>query len=249
MINIKTKKEIELIRVACSITRDAIKYLEDKIKPGVTTEELNQLAHDYILSKDATPAFKGFGGFPKSICTSINETVAHGIPDNTKLKNGDIISIDLGVCYKGYYGDSAYTFQVGNTDEKIVNLINKTKEALYIGIQKAVAGNRIGDISSVIGDYADKNNISVVRELAGHGIGSNLHEDPNIPNYGKSNTGPLLKENMVIAIEPMFNLGTRNIIIGNDDWNIKTLDGKPSAHFEHTILITKDSYEILTGEW
>ena len=248
MINIKSQREIDLMTKAGELVYKTHQHLKKHIKPGITTDDLNTLAEDFIIKNGASPSFKGYKCFPKSICTSINDQVVHGIPDKSKLKNGDIISIDIGVDYKGYHGDSAWTYAVGNIDAEKQHLLKHTKEALYEGITQVKPGNRIGDISYAIGEYAKKHNLGIIRELVGHGIGNNLHEKPDIPNYGIKNTGPVLKEGMVIAIEPMLNSGDKDIYIGEDDWTIATVDGKPSAHFEHTVLVTKTGYKILTGE-
>ncbi len=246
MISIKTPREIELLRVAGEITGSTHNYLKQFIKPGITTKELDKLAEDYIVKREATPSFKGYDGFPGSICTSINNEVVHGIPSNRKLKNGDIISIDIGACYKGYHGDSAWTYPVGTIDKDKEYLLEHTEKALYAGLDVIKAGIRVGDIGYAVSKYANAHKLGVVKELVGHGVGNHLHEEPDVPNYGKEHTGPLLKAGMVIAVEPMLNLGTAEIFILDDDWTIITGDDKPSAHFEHTVLITDDGYEILT---
>ena len=248
MITIKSDREIELLRIAGNIVYQTHQYLKKYIKPGVTTKELNDLAEKFILEHDAYPSFKGFEGFPGAICTSINHEVVHGIPSNTKLKNGDIIKIDIGACYKGYHGDSAWSYPVGDISEEKKYLLIHTEKALYEGVSKEKAGVHLGDVSNAIYEYASKHRLGVVRELVGHGIGSNLHEDPEVPNYGKKGTGIILKEGMTIAVEPMLNLGTRHVYLLDDDWTIVTGDNKPSAHFEHTIIVTRDGYEILTGD-
>ena len=246
MIKIKTPREIELLKIAGSIVGETHKFLIPYIKPGITTKQLDKLAHDFIISKGATPSFKGYDGYPASICTSVNEEVVHGIPSNRKLQNGDIISIDIGACYKGYHGDSAWTYKVGNVSKEKEDLMKHTELSLFEGLNQIKSGARVGDIGHAIEKYALKHNLGVVKELVGHGVGSNLHEEPDVPNYGKANTAPILKEGMVIAVEPMINLGTSNIYILDDDWTIITADNKPSAHFEHTVVVTKDGYEILT---
>ena len=246
MISIKTSREIELMRVAGQIVGETHKFLIPYIKPGITTKELDELAYNFIISKHATPSFKGYDGYPGSICASINEEVVHGIPGNRKLKEGDIISIDIGACYKGYHGDSAWTYKVGNVSKEKEYLMEHTKASLFEGLNQIRDGARIGDIGNAIENYAKEHKLGVVKELVGHGVGSNLHEMPDVPNYGKKGTGTILKEGMVIAVEPMLNLGTPNIYILDDDWTIITADNKPSAHFEHTVLVTKDGYEILT---
>ena len=246
MISIKTSREIELMRIAGEIVGDTHKYLIPYIKPGITTKELDELAYNFIISKHATPSFKGYDGYPGSICTSVNDEVVHGIPGKRKLKEGDIISIDIGACYKGYHGDSAWTYKVGKVSQEKEYLMEHTEKALFVGLNQIKEGARIGDIGNAIENYAKEHKLGVVKELVGHGVGSNLHEMPDVPNYGKANTGPILKEGMVIAVEPMLNLGTANIYILDDDWTIITADNKPSAHFEHTVLVTKDGFEILT---
>ena len=235
MISIKSDREIEFLRVAGNIVYETHQYLKQYIKPGITTLKLDKLAEDFIRSHGATPSFKGYNGFPGSICTSINHQVVHGIPSNTKLKKGDIISIDIGACYKGYHGDSAWTYPVGEVSVESSNLLKYTQEALFKGLSMVKEGNRIGDVSSAIEEVALKYHLGVVKELVGHGVGSKLHEDPEIPNYG------------VLAIEPMLNLGSSDIVICDDDWTIETVDYSPSAHFEHTVVVTSDGYEILTG--
>ena len=246
MISIKTPREIELLRIAGEITGSTHNYLKPFIKPGVTTKELDNLAYNYIIKRGATPSFKGYDGFPGTICASINEEVVHGIPSNRKLKEGDIISIDIGACYKGYHGDSAWTYPVGKISEEKEYLLKHTEQSLFEGLSVIKDGIRVGDIGHAVSKYAEAHNLAVVQELVGHGVGTDVHEQPDVPNYGNPHTGPILKEGMVIAVEPMLNLGTRKIYILDDDWTIVTADDKPSAHFEHTVLITKDGYEILT---
>lgn len=248
MISIKSKREIELMEIAGSIVYQTHQHIKPLIKEGVSLLEIDREAEAFILSENAKPSFKGYDGFPNATCISVNEEVVHGIPSNRKLKKGDIVSIDIGACYNGYHGDSAWTYAVGDIDEDKKNLLLHTKNALYEGIKQVKPGARIGDISYAIESYANEHNLGVVKELCGHGVGNHLHEDPDVPNYGIKNTGPVLKEGMVIAIEPMLNLGTADIIIEDNDWTITTLDNKPSAHFEHTVLVTKDGYQILTGE-
>lgn len=248
MISIKSDYEISLMQKAGNIVYRTHKHLLPYIKPGTTTKELDKLAYDFITSQDATPSFLNYEGFPASICTSINEEVVHGIPSNRKLKNGDIIGIDIGANYKGYHGDSAWSYQVGSVSREKAYLLEHTEKALFEGLKQVKPGNRIGDISHAIEEYAKAHKLGVVRELVGHGVGNHLHEEPDVPNYGKKGTGPILKEGMVIAIEPMLNLGTHKIYILDDDWTIITRDGSPSAHFEHTVVVTKDGYRILTGD-
>ena len=249
MISIKSEREIELLRIAGEITGSTHNYLKPYIKPGITTKRLNELAEEYIKSRGATPSFKGYDGFPAAICTSVNDEVVHGIPSDRKLKEGDIISIDIGACYKGYHGDSAWTYPVGKIDDKKKYLLEHTEKSLYKGLEAIHDGSHVGDIGYAVSKYASEHNLAVVRELVGHGVGNDVHEDPDVPNYGARGTGPVLREGMVIAVEPMLNLGTRKIYILDDDWTIITADGKPSAHFEHTVLVTKNGYEILTRRW
>lgn len=248
MITIKSEREIALLKQAGNIVYKTHQYLKPFIKEGITTKELDQLAEDFIRKNEATPSFKGYNGFPGSICTSINEEVVHGIPDSRKLKNGDIISIDIGACYKGYHGDSAWTYTVGNVDEEKKYLMKHTEEALYQGLSAIKPGNRIGDIGHKVEMYAHEHKLGVVLELCGHGVGTNLHESPDVPNYGVEGTGPKLKEGMVIAVEPMLNIGSPDIYMLENDWTIVTEDSRPSAHYEHTVVVTKDGYQILTGE-
>ena len=248
MITIKSKREIELLKNAGNIVYQTHQYLKPYIKEGITTKELDKLAEDVIRSKDATPSFKGYEGFPSTLCTSINSEVVHGFPSDRKLKNGDIISIDIGACYKGYHGDSAWTYTVGEVDEKTKQLLEDTEKSLFVGLEQVKPGNRIGDIGYAIEQYARKHNLGVVRELCGHGVGTSVHEDPEVPNYGIPNTGPRLKEGMVIAVEPMLTLGSPKVFLHDNDWTVDTQDGSLSAHFEHTVVVTKDGYQILTGE-
>ena len=248
MITMKSKREIELLKIAGNIVYQTHQYLKPFIKEGITTKELDKLAEDFIRSKDATPSFKGYEGFPSTLCTSINSEVVHGFPSDRKLKNGDIISIDIGACYKGYHGDSAWTYTVGEVDEKTKQLLKDTEEALFVGLKQVKPGNRIGDIGYAIEQYAHKHNLGVVKELCGHGVGTSVHEDPEVPNYGIPSTGPRLKEGMVIAVEPMLTMGSPEIFVHDNNWTIDTQDGSLSAHFEHTVAVTKDGYQILTGE-
>ena len=248
MINIKSDREIELLKIAGNIVYQTHQYLKPFIKEGITTLELDRLAEDFIRSKGATPSCKGYHGFPATLCTSINDEVVHGIPSKRKLKNGDIITLDICACYKGYHGDSAWTYKVGEVSNEVADLMKETEEALYAGLSVIKPGARVGDISHAVEEVANKYHLGVVRELCGHGVGRNLHEEPNVPNFGRPGFGPLLKEGMVFAVEPMLNLGSHEVCMLDDGWTIVTYDGKPSAHFEHTILVTKDGYQILTGE-
>jgi len=244
MIKIKTDKEVELLRKAGEITRNTLLEVEKFVKPGVTTKQLDKIAYDFIKKNGATPSFLHYGGFPASICASVNEVVVHGFPDDRPLKEGDILSVDVGACYKGYHGDSARTYPVGEISSEKQKLIDVTKQSFFEGIKNIKAGNTVGDISSQIQRYVEKHRFGIVREMVGHGVGSNLHEDPNVPNYGYAGLGPKLKANMVIAIEPMVTMGDYHVII--DGWKCVTEDGSPAAHFENTVLITNDGVEILT---
>ena len=247
MIIKKSTREIGLMREAGRIVALAHQEVQKHIKPGISTLELDKIVEKVIRDNGATPSFKGYNGFPGSICASINEVVIHGIPKATTiLKDGDIIAIDIGACYKGYHGDSAWSYYVGTINPNDEKLMNVTKEALYKGLEKAKPGNRLGDISAAIGKYAKSYGYGVVEEFTGHGVGRNLHEDPAIPNYGIPNTGPVLQAGMTLAIEPMINAGTKKVKILSDGWTTITSDRKKSAHFEHTILITDDGCEILT---
>ena len=248
MIYIKTKEEIEKIRDSCRIAYRTVMMLGKYIKPGIKTSELNSIAEDFILKNGARPAFKGYKGYPATICTSINEEVVHGIPSDRKLKEGDIISVDIGTYRNGYYGDVAFTFPVGEVDDEKKRLMDVTRESLYKGIEKAAPGNRLSDISHAIQSYVEANGFSVVRSLVGHGIGRNLHESPEVPNYGAPGMGPELKPGMCLAIEPMVNAGMYEVYTLDDGWTVVTLDGRPSAHFEHTVAITENGPVILTAD-
>ena len=246
MISLKSEREIELLKIAGEIVGKTHNYLKQFIKPGITTKELDKLAEDFIRENGATPSFKNYDGFPASICASVNDEVVHGIPNDRVLREGDIISIDIGACYQGYHGDSAWTYPVGKISKNKENLLKWTEESLFEGLKVIKNGARIGDIGYNIETYAKSHKLGVVKELVGHGVGSHLHEEPDVPNYGKKNTGIVLKSGMVIAVEPMLNLGTADICILDDGWTIVTMDEKPSAHFEHTVLVTDDGYTILT---
>lgn len=248
MVNIKSEREIALMKEAGHYNYLTHEEIKKHIKPGITTEELDKIAYNFIKKLGCEPSFLNYEGFPKSICASINDEVVHGIPDSRKLKNGDIISIDLGVIYKGYHSDAARTYAVGNVSKEVADLIKYTEESLYVGLSCIKAGAKIGDIGNAIENFAHSHNLSVVEELVGHGVGTHLHEDPEVPNYGEKGKGYTLKEGMTIAVEPMLNLGKRYVCVLDNDWTIVTEDGAPSAHFEHTVLVTKDGYEILTGE-
>ena len=247
MIYLKTDEEIELLRAANQIVARTLAEVAKVIAPGVTTLKLDTIAEEYIRSQGAVPGFKGYGGFPGTLCVSVNENVVHGIPSNYALREGDIVSGDCGAVKDGYNGDSTYTFCVGEVDEEVKRLLRTTKESLYIGIEHAVEGNRIGDIGHAIQEYCEKRGYGVVREMCGHGVGRKLHEDPDVPNYGRKGTGPLIKNGMVIAIEPMINMGSKNIVIERDGWTTRTKDRKPSAHYEHTIAIHHGKPDILSS--
>ena len=246
MIYLKTPEEIALLRASNQLVGKTLAEVAKHIRVGVTTLELDKIAEDFIRSNGALPGFLGYGGFPNTLCVSVNDQVVHGIPSNYALKEGDIVSVDCGVLQNGYYGDSAYTFCVGKVDEKVKKLLEITKESLSLGIDSAQHGNRIGDIGFAIQQHCQKAGFSVVRKLVGHGVGRNLHEDPEVPNFGKKGQGVLLKEGMVIAIEPMINMGNRDVVQEKDGWTIRTIDRKPSAHFEHTIVVRKGKAEILS---
>ncbi len=246
MIIIKTPEEIKLIREACRVTAQVLLDIEKEIKEGLTTEELDRFGESQILKYGCLPAFKGYRGYRHSLCISVDSEVVHGIPGPRKLKIGDIVSVDVGAIYRGYYGDSARTFKIGKVSSKAEKLIQCTRESLKVGIANAKCGGRLGDISHSVEEYAKKHSFSVVRDLFGHGVGKNLHEDPLIPNYGQAGTGPELRPGMVLAIEPMLNAGGAKIITLDDGWTVVTADRSLSAHFEDTILINKDSVEVLT---
>lgn len=247
MIYYKTIEEIERIRESSLLVARTLAEVAKRIGPGVTSLELDKLAEEFIRDHGAIPAFKGYNGFPASLCVSPNSEVVHGIPNSKPFKEGDIVSVDCGVLKNEYYGDSAYTFPIGEVSAAVRNLLRVTKESLYRGISVAVEGKRLQDISYEIQTYCESNGYSVVRELVGHGIGKKLHEAPEVPNFGKRGSGPKLKQGLVIAIEPMINMGRKNVLHGKDGWTITTQDGLPSAHFEHTIAIGKDKAEILSS--
>ena len=247
MITIKSQREIELMREAGAILAETHEMLKAHIKPGITTAKLDKLAEEFIISKGGSPSFKNYNGFPGSICSSINEVVVHGIPSKKAvLKNGDIISIDLGVNFQGYHADAAITHPVGNISDKVKKLLEVTEASLYEGLKEAKPGNHLSNISHRIEQFIKPHGYGIVEEFTGHGIGKNLHEEPYVPNFGEPNEGPILQEGMTICVEPMVNLGTKNVKILRDNWTTVTIDRKYSAHFEHTIVITKDGYEILT---
>lgn len=246
MIISKTQREINIMREAGRIVALTHEELQKHITPGITTRELDRLAEAFILKCGAVPSFKGYNGFPGSICTSVNEKLVHGIPDDNSLNDGDIISIDIGAKYNGYHGDSAWTYAVGAIDEQSKALLEVTEQSLYEGLKQAKPGVRLSNISHAIQTYAESKGFSIVREYVGHGVGQDLHEEPQIPHFGPPNKGPLLKPGMVLAIEPMVNIGSRYVSTLSDQWTVVTVDGKRCAHFEHTIAITETGYEILT---
>ncbi|MBD5208775.1 MAG: type I methionyl aminopeptidase [Bacteroidales bacterium] len=246
MIFIKTEEEIELLKKACDLCSRTLGEVASWVRPGVTTQKLDTVAREFILDNGGHPACLGYHGFPGTLCIEVNEMVVHGFPSNYALREGDIVGTDCVVELNGFHGDSCYTFAVGEIDEKWQKLLDITRQSLYVGIEKALSGNRIGDIGNAVQTFCEKNGMSVVREMCGHGIGRSMHEDPEVPNYGRRGIGPKLKPGMAICIEPMINLGSKNIVIENDGWQCRTKDRKPSAHFEHTLLITEDKPEILT---
>jgi len=247
MVRVRTEREINLIAESAQIVGDTLDMLSGKVKPGVTLMELDMLAEKFIRSQDAVPAFKGYMGFPATLCISVDDEVVHGIPSDKVLNDGQIVGIDCGAVKNGYYGDSARTFAVGNISDEDKDLIDTTQKALYHGIEKAVPGNCVSDIGHAIQTYVEPKGYSIVRELVGHGIGTNLHEDPQVPNYGDPGMGVELKEGMCLAIEPMINIGGKEVYTLDDGWTVKTKDGYNSAHFEHTIAILKNGPKVLSG--
>lgn len=246
-IRIKTDEEVELIRESSLLVGRTLAEVAALIKPGVTTLQLDAVAEEFIRDNGAEPGFKGYGGFPNTLCASLNEAVVHGIPNDRPLENGDVISLDCGVLKNGFYGDSAYTFEVGEVDPEIQKLLSVTKECLTLAIEQAVTGKRIGDIGAAVQTHAEANGYGVVRELVGHGLGRELHEAPEVPNYGRRGNGPRLVDGMVLAIEPMINLGTREVLTDTDGWTIVTKDRKVSAHFEHDIVVRKGKADVLSS--
>lgn len=246
MIYLKTAEEIELMREANTLVSKTLGEIAKWVAPGVTTLHLDTIAREFIMDNGGTPACLGYGGFPGTLCIEVNETVVHGFPSNYALRDGDIVGLDCVVELNGYNGDSCYTFPVGNIDPKVLSLCKTTKESLYVGIEACKEGNRIGDIANAIQSYCESRGYTVVREMCGHGIGKKMHEDPEVPNYGRRGVGPLIKNGMCIAIEPMINLGSKNIVIESDGWTCRTKDRKPSAHYEHTVAIVNGKAEVLT---
>ncbi|MFM7217307.1 MAG: type I methionyl aminopeptidase [Bacteroidota bacterium] len=247
MLYFKTQDEIELIRESSLLVAKTLAEVARVIRPGITTLELDRVAETFIRDNGAVPAFLDYNGFPNSLCISVNSQVVHGIPGKYALKDGDVCSVDCGVLRNGFYGDSAFTFPVGEVEDATMELLRVTRESLLKGVAAAVAGNRMGDVSSAVQSHAEAHGYSVVRELVGHGIGRHLHEKPEVPNYGRRGTGLVLKEGLVIAIEPMINMGTKAVVHEKDGWTVRTADSKPSAHFEHTVAVRKGSADILSS--
>ena len=247
MIYLKTAEEIELLRENNLLVSATLAEVGKHVRPGVSTLELDKLAEEFIRSHGAEPGFLGYGGFPNTLCMSVNEEVVHGIPSAKRiLKEGDVLSVDCGTLMKGFYGDSAYTFAVGEIAPEVADLLRVTKEALYKGVAQAKAGNRVGDVASAVQEHAERHGYSVGRELGGHGLGRKMHEEPEVPNYGARGRGPLLKEGMVICIEPMINMGARYVVFERDGWTVRTRDRKPSAHFEFAVAVGKEGPDVLT---
>lgn len=246
MINVKTKPEVELMRSAGALVAQTLDLVQQTARPGITTLELDRIAEEFIRSHGAEPAFKGYLGYPATLCVSIDDEVVHGIPSDRKLKEGQIVSVDVGVQIDGWFGDAARTLRIGNVRPEADRLLNITQEALARAIEQAQAGNRLGDISAAVQTFAEKNGYSVVRDLVGHGIGRQMHEEPQVPNFGAPHTGVLLKPGMVLAIEPMINIGGAAIKFDDDKWTVRTADGSLSAHFEHTVAITENGPDVLT---
>jgi methionyl aminopeptidase len=246
MIFLKSEEEVLLIKESAQVLGKAHAEVAKWIKPGITTKQLDKVAEEYIKDHKGQPSFKGYNGFPAALCISLNDVVVHGFPSQYQLREGDIISIDCGVKLNGFHSDSAYTYPVGNISSEVMNLLKRTKQSLYLGIEQATEGKRVGDVGYAIQSYVERFGYGVVRELVGHGVGRNLHESPEVPNYGKRGQGPKLREGIVIAIEPMITLGKRAVVQEKDGWTIRTTDRKPAAHFEHTVLVRKGKAEILT---
>jgi methionyl aminopeptidase len=248
MIFLKTDEEIELLRISNQLVARTLAEIAKVIAPGVSTATLDKIAEEFIRDHGAVPGFLGYGGFPKSICTSVNEQVVHGIPsEDAVLRDGDIISVDCGAYINGFHGDSAYTFEVGEVKPEVKELLRVTKESLFLGIEQAVEGKRLGDIGYAIQSHCESHGYSVVREMIGHGVGRNLHESPEVPNYGRRGNGVMLKSGMTLAIEPMINLGKRQLVFENDGWTTRTIDRLPSAHFEHSVAVQKGKADILSS--
>jgi len=244
---VKTLEEIELIRKSSLLVSNTLAEIAGHIKPGITPLQLDKIAEEYIRDHGAEPGFKGYGGFPNTLCFSMNSAVVHGIPNNAEIKEDDVLSIDCGTYMNGFYGDQAFTFGMAGINDEVLKLLQVTRKSLSLGIEQAIVGKRTGDIGYAIQQYCEKEHgYGVVRELVGHGLGKEMHEDPEVPNYGRKGQGTKLKENMVLAIEPMINLGTRKVILAEDEWTIHTQDGKMSAHYEHDIVVKKDQADILS---
>lgn len=248
MISIKSQREIELMAIAGSIVAKVHKKIKEVIKPGISTLEINRIAEQVIRDNGATPSFKNYQGFPCAVCTSINDVLVHGIPDHTILKDGDIITVDVGACYKGYHGDSGWTYAVGNVSDEVKKLMEVTEKALYLGLEQAKPGNHVGDISNAIQTYVESFGYGLPQDYTGHGIGRSVHEDPYVPNVGKAGTMELLKKGMCIAVEPMVYMGSPRCYTLDDGWTVKSYDHSWAAHYEHTIAINDDGYRILTKE-
>jgi len=246
MIVLKTQTELETMKLACKISADALNVAEELIKPDITTKEIDRKMYEYIKKCGATPSFLGYMDYPASACISVNDVVIHGIPSGYRLKHGDIVSIDVGAYYKGFHGDNAYTFIVGDTTDEIKSLLKETEASLYKGIEQAIVGNRVGDISNAIETHVSQFGYGIVRQFVGHGVGKKLHEEPEVPNFGRPGRGPRLVEGMTLAIEPMINLKGDAVKVMDDGWTTKTVSGTASAHFEHTIAITRNGPVILT---
>ena len=246
MVTIKSEEEIKLLRQAGRIVALTHQEVSRHIAPGITTKELADICEQFILKQGATPSFKGLYGFPGSVCVSVNDTLVHGIPGDYKLKDGDIVTIDIGACWKGYHGDSAWTYAVGNVSDEVKQLMKVTEECLYKGLEQAIAGNRVGDIGYAVSEHAHEYGYGVPEEYTGHGVGTEVHQDPYVPNYGNKGRGCRLRENMVIAVEPMIQMGTKETYTLPDEWTVKSSDHSLSAHYEHTVVIRKDCCEILT---
>ncbi|HRK52478.1 MAG TPA: type I methionyl aminopeptidase [Cyclobacteriaceae bacterium] len=246
MIHYKTAEDIQVIKEGAQILGQAHGEVARLVKPGVKTKDLDKIAEEYIKDHGGSPSFKGYNGFPAALCISVNETVVHGFPSQYELKETDVISVDCGVYYKDFHSDSAYTYPLEGVSQEVLDLLDRTYDSLYLGIEQAKVGNRIGEISFAIQSYVEQFGYGVVRELVGHGVGKDLHEDPEVPNYGKRGRGAKIKAGMVFAIEPMINLGTKSVVQEDDGWTIRTADRKPSAHFEHTVAVLEDKTEVLT---
>jgi len=248
MIHYKTAAEIELMRESALLVSKTLAEVAKILRPGISTLEVDKYAEQFILDNKATPSFKNYKGFPFTCCISVNDAIVHGFPTKNELKEGDVVSVDVGAFKNGYHGDSAYTFAIGEVNELVKRLMRVTKESLYLGIEKAITNNRVGDISFAVQDYAEKKHgYGVVRELVGHGLGKHLHEDPQVPNYGKRGSGPKMQDGLVIAIEPMINMGVKEVWYDDDGWTVRTKDGKPAAHYEHTICVKKNKADILSS--